>query len=344
MAKKSDSNSDVNIDLQKEISKSRFGDMLELVENITDMSVSCASTGFPQLDTILHSDLRGLPLGRDIEIMSKNPECGKTSLALQILQAWQAAGKRTLFFDIERTVTPEYLQQLGILLTTDDANIPALRVSRPKDLLSAEEILDAIGSSSHIFDLIVIDSLGAMDIKANLEKNSDEPNKIGAMALLMSNFLKKNVNKRATIIWINQMRQVVGGYNPTGNIRYSSMCGRALMFYASMRIELSVIEKLTDADKEVYGYRVKAYTEKNKLSPQYRSCELTYMMGEGFSNAYDYLNLALKLGIVEKSGSWFNLPSGERFQGELTCYEAIRDNKSLLNDLKKAIEEKQKVE
>src|SRR5271157_1447069 len=282
---------DLNEQLDKDLAQFNFGDMLELAENITDMSVACTATGFPQLDVILHSQLKGLPHGRDIEIFSKEPEVGKTSLGLQILQHWQSLGKRTLVIDVERTITVEFLNQLGIVTSTEDPSIPAVRISRPAEAFTAEQVLDLVKDASKVFDLIVVDSIGAMDIKANLEKESDEAAKIGAMALLLSNFLKKNVAKRATIIWINQTRQVVGGYNPTGQVRYATMGGRALPFFGSIRLDLSIMEKLKDGEENVYALKTKIYTTKNKVSPQYKQAILTYVLGEGFSVYYDYFDL-----------------------------------------------------
>src|SRR6266404_3950214 len=141
---KKDEKVDLNAELRKELSQYDFGDMLELAENVTDMSVSCVPTGFPQLDVILHRELKGLPCGRDIEIFSKEPEVGKTSLGLQILKHWQSVGKRTLVIDVERTITIEFLNQLGIITTEDDPNVVATRISRPSDALSAEEVLDIV--------------------------------------------------------------------------------------------------------------------------------------------------------------------------------------------------------
>lgn len=329
---------DLNDQLDQELSKFDFGDMLDIAENITDMSVNCTPTGFPQLDTILHTTLKGLPQGRDIEIFSKEPEVGKTSLGLQILQHWQSLGKRTCVVDVERTITVEFLNQLGIVTTKDDPSVPAVRVSRPADAMSAEQILDLVKDASQIFDLIVVDSIGAMDIKANLEKESDETNKIGAMALLLSNFLKKNVAKRATVIWINQTRQIVGGYNPTGQIRYSTMGGRALPFFGSIRLDLSVIEKLKDSEENVYALKTKVYTAKNKISPQYKQAILTYVMGEGFSVHYDYFELALKLGLIIKKGGWYNF--GEfKVQGDLTFYKNMKAKPDLFEAIKKAVAE-----
>src|SRR5208282_25226 len=329
---------DLNEQLDAELAKFNFGDMLDLAENITDMSVSCTTTGFPQLDVILHKELKGLPHGRDIEIYSKEPEVGKTSLGLQILQHWQSLGKRTLIIDVERTITVEFLNQLGIVTTADNPAIPAVRVSRPAEAFTAEEVLDLVRDAGKVFDLIVIDSIGAMDIKANLEKESDEQAKIGAMALLLSNFLKKNVNKRATIIWVNQTRQVVGGYNPTGQIRYSTMGGRALGFFGTIRLELSITDKLRDSEDNVWALKTKVYTAKNKVSPPYKTALMTYVLGEGFSTFYDYFDLALKFDIIQKKGGWFVF-GDQKFQGELGFYNKMRTNPDLFKGIKNAVEE-----
>jgi len=282
--------------------------------------------------------LKGLPHGRDIEVFSKEPEVGKTSLGLQILQHWQSLGKRTLIIDVERTITVEFLNQLGIVTNTENPGIPAVRISRPSEAFSAEQVLDLVKDASKVFDLIVVDSIGAMDIKANLEKESDENAKIGAMALLLSNFLKKNVAKRATIIWINQTRQIVGGYNPTGQIRYSTMGGRALPFFGSIRLDLSIVEKLKDANDEVYALKTKVYTNKNKVSPPYKQAMLTYVLGEGFSVHFDYFDLALKLGIIQKKGGWYQY-GDVRIQGDLNFYKRMKQNNDLYTAIKASIEE-----
>lgn len=327
----------VNDELDAELAGTKFGKFVDLAENMVDMSVECVPTGFPQLDLILHRDLKGLPKGRDIEIFSKEPESGKSSIAMDILKSWQRQGYRTALIDVERTLTVEYLQKLGIL--TDPKQDPfkyALRIIRPEEAMSAEEVLDLIRGASQIFDLIVVDSLAAMDIEANLEKSSEDSNKIGAMALLMSNFLKKNVAKRATVVWINQTRMQIGGYSPTGQTRHIPTCGKALGFYASIILDLSVVERLKDGE-DIYAYRVKVHTAKNKVSPQWRTALMTYVFDEGFSVDYDYFDLALKMGVIEKKGSW--LQFGDfRQQGELNFYRALKSNPDVSGALRQAVD------
>ena len=330
----------VNDQLDAELAKTDYAGIIDLAENLADMSVTCVPTGFPQLDLILHKVLKGLPLGRDVEIYSKDPQAGKTSIALDFIRAFQNRGFRTVFIDVERTMTTDYLHTNRII--TDPSEDPtkyALRIIRPEEALAAEEILDIVKAQANIFDLVVVDSIAAMDLKANLAKDSDEGNKVAGVALLLSNFLKKNVAKRACIVWVNQTRQVVGGYNPTGNVRYTTTGGRSMLFYGSIRLELAIVDKIKDANDETFAYKVKFFTAKNKLSPQWKTAILTYVFDEGFSTTYDWFDLALKNKIIEKKGGWLAF-GDQKVQGELKFYKMMRSNPELFEAIKKAVEGK----
>jgi len=261
-----------------------------------------------------------------------------TSLALEIIRSFQVQGLRTAVIDVERTLTVEYLHTCGII--TDPKVDPtkyALRIVRPEEAMCAEQILDLIQSTSNIFDLVVIDSVAAMDLKANLEKTADEPNRMGGIAKNLSDFFRKNVMKRACVVWVNQTRQAIGGYNPTGNIRYTTMGGRAMPFFASIRMELSLVEKVKGANDEVFAYKVKVFTAKNKVSVQWKTATLTYVMGEGFSTTYDYLDLGLKMGVIEKKGAWLMFGT-ERAQGEMKFYHLMKTKPELLEAIRQAVE------
>jgi len=261
-----------------------------------------------------------------------------TSLALEIIRSFQSQGLRTAVIDVERTLTVEYLHTCGII--TDPKADPtkyALRIVRPEEAMCAEQILDLIQSTSNIFDLVVIDSVAAMDLKANLEKTADEPNKMGGIAKNLSDFFRKNVMKRACVVWVNQTRQAIGGYNPTGNIRYVTMGGRAMPFFASIRMELSLVEKVKGANDEVFAYKVKVYTSKNKVSMPWKTATLTYVMSEGFSTTYDYLDLGLKMGVIEKKGAWLMFGT-ERAQGEVKFYHLMKTKPELLEAIRQAVE------
>lgn len=335
----------VNYQLDKELSNVGALDLVDLIDNVTDKSVTCISTGFPQLDAVLHAELKGAPQARDIEIFSREAEVGKTTLSLQIAKSFQDQGKRTAFVDVERTLTEAYLHKCGIITDANTKDKYALRIIRPDEALSAEQILNLIKNISNTFDLIVVDSLAAMDLQANLEKTSDDENQVGGISKLMSEFFRKNLKKRASIIWINQTRQVVGGYNPTGNIRYSSTGGRALLFYATIRMELSIVDKIKGpgGDDDIVGYRVKVHTFKNKVSPQWKSAILTYMFEEGFSTTYDWFTLALKTKVIEKSGAWFQF-GDVKAQGEIKFYRRMRQDPVLLQSIKDAIAGKDVIE
>jgi recombination protein RecA len=146
------------------------------------------------------------------------------------------------------------------------------------------------------------------------------------------------VAKRATVVWINQTRQVVGGYSPAGQgPRYATMGGRALPFFGSIRLDLSVIEKLKDSKEDVYAMKVKVYTQKNKVSPQYKSAVLTYVMGEGFSVIYDYFDVALKMKVIDKKGSWY-IFGDHKIQGDLSFYHKMKEDPEFFEEIKQAIE------
>jgi recombination protein RecA len=259
-------------------------------------------------------------------------------MSLEFIRSFQAQGLRTAVIDVERTLTVEYLHTCGII--TDPKVDPtkyALRIVRPEEAMCAEQILDLIQSTSNIFDLVVIDSVAAMDLKANLEKTADEPNRMGGIAKNLSDFFRKNVMKRACVVWVNQTRQAIGGYNPTGNIRYTTMGGRAMPFFASIRMELSLVEKVKGANDEVFAYKVKVFTAKNKVSVQWKTATLTYVMGEGFSTTYDYLDLGLKMGVIEKKGAWLMFGT-ERAQGEMKFYHLMKTKPELLEAIRQAVE------
>lgn len=338
MAKKTkdEPSSNINEQLDKELSNLGFAGIVELAENMTDMSVTCVSTGFPQLDKILHKDLNGLPLGRDIEIYSKEAEVGKTSLALEFVKSFQSQGLRTAIIDVERTITLDYLHSCGVITDTNDDNVCAVRIIKPEEALSGEEILNLVKAVSNTFDLIVVDSLAAMDLQANLEKGSDDANKVGGISLLMSEYFKKNMRKRACVVWINQTRQSIG-YNPTGGVRYTSCGGRAMLFYGSIRMELSIVEKIKGStDDDIVGYQVKVFTSKNKVSPQWKSAILTYIFGETFSTTYDWFSLALKNNVVEKKGGWFQF-GDIKIQGAMKFYARMKNDPELFKAIKDAL-------
>jgi recombination protein RecA len=339
MSKKKTEQDNINVEkeLEEDLAKAGLSGLVELAENAPDMSVACVSTGFPQLDVILHQALKGLPLGRDVEIYSKETEVGKTSLGLHFVAAFQKQKLRTVIIDTERTMTLDYLHRIGIITDPEqDQTTPAVRIIRPEEVLSAEEVLDLVKSAAKVFDLVVLDSLAALDLKTNLEKSADEANKMCGIAGLMSSFLRKNVKKRACVVWINQTRSYIG-YNPTGQQKFVTMGGRALPFFGSIRLELSIIEKLKDANDRCYGFKIKAFTAKNNLSRQWLATNLTYIFDEGFSSIYDYFDAAKAAKVITKSGAW--LQYGDvKAQGDYNFYRKMKDDPKLFNEIKQAVD------
>lgn len=319
-------------------------DLVKLADDMVDCNVTCYSTGYPQLDNILHKTRKGLPLGRDIEIYSRDPEVGKTSLALQIMKSWQLQGKTCVIEDVENTITEEYLVgELGIV-TRPDKNRPwicPVYIAGHGEMLAAEEVLDLtykLSNSSKV-DLVVVDSIAGLESKATLEKDLDEAEAMGGCAKLLSRFCRKNKNKHAGIIWINQTRQAgLGQYNPTGQTKYVTPGGRALPFFASIRLELSMLEKLKNPsnENEYIGFKTKVYTAKNKISSPFKQTVMTFIFGDGFSPIYDYVEFGLANGAVVKSGAWYRVLGEQKFQGMVNLYNGLRDNAELFNALKVA--------
>jgi recombination protein RecA len=326
----------VNDQLEKDLSGLGLGNMVKLAEDFCDMDVTCIPTGFPQLDYILHSGLRGIPCGRDMEVYSRDPELGKTSIAVEFIKAFQRVGRKTLFDDVERTMTLQYLKDQRVQVDPQaDPTRYAVRLMRhEKDVIPAEMWLDTIQKLSNVMDLIVVDSVAALEQKANLEKEASDNNIVGGLSKMLSEFYKKNVAKRATVIWVNQMRTKIGAYSPSGSTPLDTTGGKAIKFYASIRLELSFVDKIKETkDGDPVGMRVKAFTSKNKVAPQWRSCNLSYLFGYGFSPIWDYMELALKLGIIEKKGSWLSFASERLGQGMLNAHKLLAGNTDLYKQL-----------
>ena len=326
----------INEQLDMELSGLGLGNLVKLAENFCDMDVVCVPTGFPQLDLILHPEFRGFPLGRDIEIYSRQPELGKTSIALEFLKAAQRAGLRTLYDDVEKTMTLQYLKDMGLQIDPEVApDRYAIRLMRhEKEAIPAEVWLDTIRKLANVMHVIAVDSVAALEKKANLDKASGEPNQMGGLSLMLSEFYKKNVSKQATILWINQMRTKIGAYSPNGGEVMDTTGGRAIKFYSSIRLELSYVDKIKESkDGDPVGMRIKAFTSKNKVAPQWRQANLSYLFGYGFSPFWDYMELAQKMGVVEKSGSWLRF-GDKKAQGPLNFHKLMVDDKDLFNQIR----------
>jgi recombination protein RecA len=286
--------------------------------------VSVIPTGALSIDAAL--GVGGVPRGRVIEIYG--PESGgKTTLTLHIIAEAQKMGGQAAFIDAEHALDPIYARKLGV-------DVDNLLVSQPDNGEQALEIAQKLIQSGAV-DVIVVDSVAALVPRAELEGDMGDP-QMGLQARLMSQALRKLTaivsKSRTCLIFINQIREKIGVMfgNPE-----TTTGGRALKFYASVRIDIRRIGAIKDGDV-VVGGRTRVKVVKNKVAPPFSEAEFDVMYGEGISKEGDLLDLAVDRKIVEKSGTWFAF-SGERLgQGRENVKQFLKDNPATC----KAIEEK----
>jgi recombination protein RecA len=276
--------------------------------------IDAISTGSISIDYAL--GVGGVPCGRVIEIFGPESS-GKTTLALQVIAESQKAGGMAAFVDAEHALDAAYAQKLGV-------DIDNLLVSQPDNGEQALEIVEVLIRSNSV-DVVVVDSVAALVPKAEIEGEMGEA-QMGLQARLMSQALRKLTGvvskSKTTLIFINQLREKIGVMfgNPE-----TTTGGRALKFYASVRIDIRRIASIKDGD-QVIGGRTRVKVVTNKVAPPFREAEFDVMYGEGISREGDLLDLAVEKRIVEKSGAWFAY-SGERLgQGRENVKQFLRDN------------------
>ncbi len=312
------------------------GSIMRLGEN-SGIKVESISTGSLSLDIAL--GIGGLPKGRIIEIYGPESS-GKTTLALHVLAEAQKQGGEVAFVDAEHALDPQYAANLGV-------NIDELLVSQPDTGEQALEITEALVRSGAI-DAVVVDSVAALVPRAEIEGDMGD-SFMGVHARLMSQALRKlagSISKtNCIVIFINQIRDKIGVVYGSSE---TTTGGRALKFYASVRIDIRRIESIKQGG-EVVGNRTRAKVIKNKVAPPFREAEFDIMYGEGISKLGEMVDLGVKLDLVEKSGSWFSIGDTRIGQGRdsVKTYlmenpeayaklEAdIRENMSKLNPIKK---------
>ena len=292
-----------------------------------DANVEAIPTGALSLDIAL--GIGGIPRGRIIEIYGPESS-GKTTVALHVVAQVQKMGGEAAFIDAEHALDPIYAEAMGV--QTDD-----LIVSQPDTGEQALEITEQLVRSGAV-DVIVIDSVAALVPKAEIEGLMGDSH-VGLQARLMSQALRKLAGiiskSNTTAIFINQLREKVGVMfgNPE-----TTTGGRALKFYASVRLDVRRIESLK-GDGGVIGNRTRIKVVKNKVAPPFKEAEFDIMYGEGISREGNILDVAVDMDIVKKSGSWFSYNEERLGQGRETVKSILKDNPELADEIENKIRE-----
>src|SRR5881398_582320 len=297
------------------------GSIMRLGSRDVLVPVSVIPSGCLSLDAAL--GVGGFARGRVIEVYG--PESGgKTTLTLQVIAEAQKLGGQAAFIDAEHALDPVYARKLGV-------DVDNLLVSQPDNGEQALEIAETLIRSGGV-DVVVVDSVAALVPKAELEGEMGEP-QMGLQARLMSQALRKLTaivsKSRTCLIFINQIREKIGVMfgNPE-----TTTGGRALKFYASMRVDIRRIQSIKEGDK-VVGSRTRAKVVKNKVAAPFREAEFDILYGEGISREGDLLDIAVNNNILEKSGAWYSY-KGERIgQGRENARQFLKDNKDVMAKL-----------
>lgn len=342
--KKTEAVPEVGSELKKRIAAAGLTGFVRMAEEMPDLRVQSLPTGFYRLDRLISPWNPGLYRGCDVEVYSKKPSDGKTTLTLQVLANWQKKfGLKSAILDLERTHTEPYLNMLGIAMkdvVVDGHPIYAPLFVRPdKEVIPVEKVLDTVAFLSDPaggdVDIIVVDSVGVMNTQKNLEKASvGDPSQYGGIGGVLTDFMKKNIAKKPTIFWLNQAKRQMSSM--PGVVSYKTVGGEAIKFWSSLRIELARV-KSYNPDESFFGFDTKVLVPKNKMGRDNVSIQMTYIPGEGFSAVMDYLQVARELGIVTKSGAWQYFKD-LKWQGEQALYTAFKNDSGLFEGLKEEVE------
>ena len=301
------------------------GSVMKLGDSATNMNVECIPTGSLSLDIAL--GLGGVPKGRVVEIYGPESS-GKTTVALHMVAEVQKRGGIAGFIDAEHALDPVYAKNIGV-------DIDNLYISQPDSGEQALEICETMVRSGAI-DIVIVDSVAALVPKAEIDGDMGDSH-VGLQARLMSQALRKLTpvvsKNNCVVIFINQLREKVGVMfgNPE-----TTTGGRALKFYASVRLDVRKIETLKSGG-EVIGNRTRVKIVKNKVAPPFREAEFDIMFGKGISTEGDLIDLASNVGIVQKSGAWFSYNGEKIGQGRENAKQFLLNNPELKDEIDKKV-------
>ena len=303
------------------------GAVMKLGDPANTMSVETVPTGSLSLDLAL--GLGGVPKGRVVEIYGPESS-GKTTVALHMVAEVQKRGGIAGFIDAEHALDPVYAKNIGV-------DIDNLYISQPDNGEQAMEITETMVRSGAV-DIVIVDSVAALVPKAEIDGDMGDSH-VGLQARLMSQALRKLTGvmskSNCTVIFINQLREKIGVMfgNPE-----TTTGGRALKFYASVRLDVRRIDALKQSG-EVIGNRVRVKVVKNKIAPPFREAEFDIMFGKGISREGDILDLAAKEDIIEKSGAWYAYQGAKIGQGRENAKAYLAQNPSVMAEVEAKVRE-----
>ena len=312
------------VQIEKQYGK---GAVMKLGDPMSQMSVETIPTGSLSLDIAL--GLGGIPKGRIIEIYGPESS-GKTTVTLHMIAEVQKRGGIAGFIDAEHALDPVYAKNIGV-------DIDNLYISQPDNGEQALEIAETMVRSGAL-DIVIVDSVAALVPKAEIDGEMGDSH-VGLQARLMSQALRKLTSvvskTNCTVVFINQLREKIGVMfgNPE-----TTTGGRALKFYASVRMDVRRIESLKQGG-EVIGNRTRVKVVKNKVAPPFKEAEFDIMFGEGISSVGDILDLAADNGIIVKSGAWYAYQGEKIGQGRENAKQYLRDNQAVCREVETKVRE-----
>lgn len=275
----------------------------------------------------------GMPIGRIIELFGKESG-GKSLISMSIARDYQAQGHFVVYVDLEYSFDYAWARKIGL-----DTGEDLFRLIQPDTGEDAFEIVQAVAKTGEV-GLIIIDSVSAMTTRQEVEGNMGDAH-MGGVARLMGQGLRKTTSVLAknecTAIFINQIREKIGVM--FGNPETTSG-GNALKFFASIRCDVRRIEDITEGKDNIIGMKARFKNIKNKTAPPKRRAEIEIYFDRGLDPYREYIDFGVTFGLLEKAGSWYTMPDGERFQGKDSCVKHLRENQDLLESFRARLAEK----